>query len=202
MTKKYEPSEYAAGYLDEMKKGHAAMKERCETFETAHGSFCARIGLDIDAFNIEKHPEHPAEGIFMAMRMSERDRELLGGYLRDREMMYLLEQCVRNIKDDETRLLAEAYYLQGKKQMEIAKEVGHGKSYVSKRLDKAEKGDMAETIDIYLAWKYGVPGGKDCFWAGDIEKSYMWRQDAMRGTVRMRDISKLPWVKELHRMGF
>jgi hypothetical protein len=59
------------------------------------------------------------------------------------------------------------YYLERKTQVKIASEIGRTKSYVSKRLDKAEKGDMAESIDRYFVRKYTVPEGKNCFWAGN-----------------------------------
>ena len=95
-----------------------------------------------------------------------------------------------------------SYCLERKTQPEIATEIGHTKSYVSKRLDKTEKGEMAETIDRYLAWKYSVPGGKDCFWAGEQEKLYMREQDARHLIFHLPKMPDMSWMKSLRRMGF
>ena len=103
--------------------------------------------------------------------------------------------------DDDTRRIAEAYYLNRKSQPEIAAQIGRTKSYVSKKLDKAENGSMVETIDRYFAWKYSIPGGKDCFWADEQERQYMRKQDALHGIIRLPEVSKMPWMKNLRRMG-
>ena len=105
-------------------------------------------------------------------------------------------------EEQATRNIAESYYLERKSQPEIAAEIGHTKSYISKRLDKAEKGEMASTIDRYLAWKYTVPGGKSCFWAGKQEKQYMREQDARHLIFHMPELPDMSWVKKLRRMGF
>ena len=195
-------SQYAAGYLDEIKKDYQKLKEKCAVFERNHKEFCKRIGLDLDAFNIELHPVHPAESVFNAVSLSDRDQKLLGEYLDSREKMYLLELCVRSITDDDTRKIAEAYYLERKTQPQIADEVGHTKSYISKRLDKVEKGEMAETIDRYFAWKYSVPGGKNCVWASRWEKQYMRDQDARHLILHAPKLPDMPWINKLRRMGF
>lgn len=201
MAENYVPSSYAVSLLEEIKKGYQKMKESCALFEREHEGFCRRIGLDGDAFNIEAHPDHPAQEVFQLANLSERDRAMLGEYLGNREKMYLLEQCVRSIADDDARRLAEAYYLDRKSQPEIAAEIGRSKSYVSKKLDKAEK-DMAKTIDRYFEWKYDVPGGKHCPWAGEWERQYMTQRDAEHGIIRLPDFSAIPWMKSLRRMGF
>ena len=193
---------YAAAFLDEIKKDYQKLKEKSSSFECDQTDFCKRIGLDLDAFNIELHPTHPSEAIFNVVNLSDRDRKLLGEYLGSREKMYLLEQCVRSITDDDTRQIAESYYLERKSQPEIAAEIGHTKSYVSKRLDKAEKGEMASAIYRYFAWKYTVPGGKSCFWAGKLEKQYMREQDARRLIFHMPELPDMSWMKNLRRMGF
>ncbi len=193
--------EFAIGYLDGIKKEYKKMKESSALFEQEQKSFIAQIGLDLDAFNISIHPEFPAQEVFQLAKVSERDQQKLAGYLSKREKMYLLEQCVRSIIDDDTRRMAEAYYLNRKPQPEIAVENGRTKSYVSKRLNKAEKGSMVETIDQYFAWKYSIPGGKDCFWADEQERQYMRKQDALHGIIRLPDVSKMPWMKTLRRMG-
>lgn len=196
------PSRYVAGFLDGIKKDYQKLKEKCGFIERDQSDFFRRIGLDLDAFNIELHPVHPAEDVFEVMDLSDRDRKTVGEYLDSREKMYLLEQCVRSITDDDTRNIAESYYLERKSQPEIAAEIGHTKSYISKRLDKAEKGEMASTIDRYLAWKYTVPGGKSCFWAGKLEKQYMREQDARHLIFHMPELPDMSWVKKLRRMGF
>lgn len=196
------PSLYAAGFWDGIKKDYQKLKEKCGFIERDQSDFFRRIGLDLDAFNIELHPVHPAEDVFEVMDLSDRDRKTVGEYLDSREKMYLLEQCVRSITDDDTRNIAESYYLERKSQPEIAAEIGHTKSYISKRLDKAEKGEMASTIDRYLAWKYTVPGGKSCFWAGKQEKQYMREQDARHLIFHMPELPDMSWVKKLRRMGF
>ena len=196
------PSRYAAGVLDGIKKDYQKLKEKCGFIERDQSDFFRRIGLDLDAFNIELHPVHPAEDVFEVMDLSDRDRKTVGEYLDSREKMYLLEQCVRSITDDDTRNIAESYYLERKSQPEIAAEIGHTKSYISKRLDKAEKGEMASAIDRYLAWKYTVPGGKSCFWAGKLEKQYMREQDARHLIFHMPELPDMSWVKKLRRMGF
>jgi hypothetical protein len=201
MDENYVPFPHAASLLEEIKKGYQKMKESCALFEREHDRFCQRIGLDGDAFNIEAHPDHPPQEIFQLANLSDRDRTMLGEYLGKREKMYLLEQCVRNIIDDDMRWLAEAYYLDRKSQPEIAAEIGRSKSYVSKKLDKAEK-DMAATIERYFEWKYDVPGGKHCPWAGEWERQYMTQRDAEHGIIRFPDFSSMPWVKSLRRMGF
>ena len=196
------PSRYATHYLDGIKKDYQKLKEKCRRLERDQRDFFRRIGLDLDAFDIELHPTHPAEAVFNVVDLSDRDRELLSEYLDSREKMYLLEQCVRSITDDDTRRIAESYYLERKSQPEIAAEIGHTKSYISKRLDKAEKGEMASAIDRYLAWKYTVPGGKSCFWAGNLEKQYMREQDARHLIFHMPQLPDMSWVKKLRRMGF
>lgn len=201
MAEEHTPSEYAVGYLNEIKKEYQNMKESCALFEREHGSFCRRISLDLDAFDRKLHPGHPAQEIFQMANLSDRDRAMLGEYLDRREKMYLLEQCVSAVEDEDIRRIAAAYYLDRKSQLGIAVAIGHSKSYVSKKLDKAEK-DMAETIDQYFAWKYSIPGGKDCPWAGTWERKYMQQQDAVRGIVHLPDFSAMPWVKSLRRMGF
>lgn len=193
--------DYVVEYLDEIKKDYPKMKESCERFEQENAAFCQRIGLDTDAFNIETHPDHPDEAIFQMPRLSERDRAVLGTYLGNREKMYIMEKCVRGIADEEIRNLAEAYYLKGKKQPAIAAEIGHTKSYVSKKLDKAES-NMLETIRNYFDWKYSVPGGRDCSWAGQWENRYMREQDVINNNLRLPDLSEMPWMKILHRMGY
>ena len=199
MSENYEPSEYAIGYLQDIKKDYQKMKERCVSFEQDHAGFCQRIHLDMNAFSLPLYPDYPAQDIFRPGSLSERDRLMLGNYLRDREGMYLLEQCVRNIQDDDIRQLAELYYLERKTMPEIATELVRSKSYVSKKLDKAEKSDMPQVIDDYFEWKYSVPGGKDCFWAGQWETKYMHAQDARRGIIHLPDMS---WMKKLKRLGF
>ena len=196
------PSRYAAGYLDEIKKDYKKLKKQCSILEHDQGDLYRRIGLDLDAFNIKLHPVHPAEDVFNAVSLSDRDQTILGEYLDSREKMYILEQCVRSITDDDTRQIAESYYLERKSQPEIAAEIGHTKSYVSKRLDKAEKGEMASAIDSYLAWKYTVPGGKSCFWAGNLEKQYMREEDARHLIFHMPELPNMSWTKTLRRMGF
>jgi hypothetical protein len=196
------PSLYAAGFLDGIKKDYQKLKEKCGFIERDQSDFFRRIGLDLDAFNIELHPVHPAEDVFEVMDLSDRDRKTVGEYLDSREKMYLLEQCVRSITDDDTRNIAESYYLERKSQPEIAAEIGHTKSYISKRLDKAEKGEMASTIDRYLAWKYTAPGGKSCFWAEELEKQYMREEDARHLIFHMPELPDMSWVKKLRRMGF
>lgn len=196
------PSRYATHYLDGIKKDYQKLKEKCRRLERDQRDFFRRIGLDLDAFDIELHPTHPAEAVFNVVDLSDRDRELLSEYLDSREKMYLLEQCVRSITDDNTRRIAESYYLERKSQPEIAAEIGHTKSYVSKRLDKAEKGEMASAIDRYLAWKYTVPGGKSCFWAGKLEKQYMREEDARHLIFHMPELPDMSWMKKLRRMGF
>ena len=202
MAEVYTPSEYAVGMLDEFKKDYQKMKERCVLFEQEHEGFCRRLGLNQDDFDTEKHPDHPEPKAFQLAKLSDRNQHMLSGYLADREKMYILEQCVRNIPEEDVRSMAEAYYLERKTQPEIAAKMGRTKSYVSKKLDRVEKGTMAETVDRYLAWKYGVPGGKSCFWAGEWEKRYMQHQDALHGIIHLPDLSKAPWVKQLRRMGF
>jgi len=193
------PSRYATRYLDGIKKDYRKLKEKCGLLECDQSDFFRRIGLDLDAFNIELHPVHPAEDVFNAVNLSDRDRKIVGDYYREREKMYLLEQCVRSITDEDTRRIAESYYLDRKSQPEIAAEIGHTKSYVSKRLDKAEKGEMVSAIDRYLAWKYTAPGGKSCFWAEELEKQYMREEDARHLIFHMPDLS---WLKSFRRMGF
>ena len=195
------PSEFAMGYLDGIKKDYQKMKECCTLFEQEQKSLLALIGLDLNAFSIKIHPEYPALEVFQLAKVSERDQQKLAAYLSKREKLYLLEQCVRSIIDDDTRRIAEAYYLERKPQPEIAAEIGRTKSYVSKKLDKAEKESMVETIDRYFAWKYSIPGGKDCFWADEKERQYMRKQDAQHGILRLPDVSKMPWMKTLRRMG-
>jgi len=195
------PSEFAISYLDGIKKEYQKMKESSALFEQEHKSLLALIGLDLDAFSIRIHPEYPAQEIFQLAKVSERDQQKLAGYLSKREKMYLMEQCVRSIIDDDTRRIAEEYYLNRKSQPEIAAKIGRTKSYVSKKLDKAENGSMIEAIDRYFAWKYSIPGGKDCFWADEQERQYMWKQDAQHGILRLPDVSKMPWMKALRRMG-
>ena len=195
-------SRYAEGYLDRIKKDYQKLKEKCGLLEHDQSEFFRRIGLDLDAFNMELHPVYPAEDVFNVVDLSDRDRKIVGEYLDSREKMYLLEQCVRSITDDDTRRIAESYYLERKSQPEIAVEIGHTKSYISKRLDKAEKGEMASAIDRYLAWKYTVPGGKSCFWAGNLEKQYMREQDARHLIFHMPQLPDMSWVKKLRRMGF
>jgi hypothetical protein len=202
MTEEKMPSRYALHYLDEIKKDYQKLKEKCGLYEREQRDFFQRIGLDLDAFNIDSHPEHPAEDIFNVLNLSDRDRQMLGEYLDSREKMYLLEQCVRSITDEDTRCIAKAYYLERKTQPEIATKIGHTKSYVSKRLDKTEKDEMAETIDRYFAWKYSVPGGKDCFWAGEQEKLYMREQDARHLIFHLPKMPDMSWMKSLRRMGF
>ena len=202
MADKETSFERVADYLDGIKKSYQKLKESCTLFEQEHKDFCLRIGLDLDAFNLKVHPEHPAEGIFQMVNLSDRDRQMLGEYLGNREKMYLLELCVRNIDDEDTRRLAEAYYLERKTQLEIASEIDRTKSYVSKHLDKAEKGVMADTIDSYFAWKYNVPGGKTCCWAGKWEKQYMWNQDLGHGIIPRVNWEEFAWMKNIRRMGF
>ena len=173
------PSLYAAGFLDGIKKDYQKLKEKCGFIERDQSDFFRRIGLDLDAFNIELHPVHPAEDVFEVMDLSDRDRKTVGEYLDSREKMYLLEQCVRSITDDDTRNIAESYYLERKSQPEIAAEIGR-----------------------YLAWKYTVPGGKSCFWAGKQEKQYMREQDARHLIFHMPELPDMSWVKKLRRMGF
>ena len=120
MAQENTPSRYATRYLDGIKKDYQKLKGKCGLFERDHKDFFRRIGLDLDAFNIELHPVHPAEDVFDAMNLSDRDRKIVGDYYRDCEKMYLLEQCVRSITDDDTRMIAEAYYLERKSQPEIA----------------------------------------------------------------------------------
>lgn len=199
MAQENTTSRYATRYLDGIKKDYKKLKEKCSLFERDHNDFFRRIGLDLDAFNIELHPVHPAEGVFNVVNLSDRDRKIIGDYYRDREKMYLLEQCVRSITDDYTRQIAKSYYLERKSQLEIGAEIGHTKGYVSKKLDKAEKGDMASAIDRYFAWKYTVPGGKSCFWAEELEKQYMREEDARHLIFHMPDLS---WLKAFRRMGF
>ena len=201
MADNYVPSPYAVNLLNEIKKDYQKMKDSCSSFEREHEGFCRRIGLDWDTFSIEAHPDHPAPEVFLLANLSERDRAMLGEYLGNREKMYQLEQCVRNIADDDARRLAEAYYLDRKSQPEIAAEIGRSKSYVSKKLDKAEK-DMAATIERYFEWKYDVPGGTNCPWAGEWERQYMTRRDAEHGIIHLPDFSSMPWAKSLRRMGF
>lgn len=202
MTETYVPSKYAIGYLDGMKKDYQKMRERCTRFEQEHKGTCQRIGLDLDAFNIEKNPDHPAQEIFQLAQLTDRDRQVIGEYLSNREKMYIMEQCVRCISDDDSRWLAKMYYLKRMTQPEIAAAIGRTKSYVSKRLDKAEQGEMAEAIDGYFAWKYSVPGGKNCFWASEWEEKYMRDMDAANGILRMPTMPGMLWIKSLKRMGF
>ena len=53
MEEKYVPSEYAVGFLKEIKKDYQKMEENCLSFEIDHESFCRCINLDIHAFDIE-----------------------------------------------------------------------------------------------------------------------------------------------------
>jgi len=193
--------DYVVDYLNEIKKDYTKMQESCAQFEQENATFCRRIGLDMDAFNIEKHPDHPDEAIFLMPKLSERDQAVLGSYLGNREKMYILEKSVRSIADKEIRSIAEDYYLTRKKQPAIAAEIGHTKSYVSKKLDKAEC-SMLEIIRNYFDWKYSVPGGKDCSWAGKWEDRYMRRKDIANNIMRMPDLSKMSWMKTLHKMGY
>ena len=96
--------------------------------------------------------------------------------------------------------MAKAYYIERRTQIEIAREVGHGKSYVSKKLDKAEK-DMQEAASHYLDWKYNTPGGKNCYWAGDWEKKYMWYQDYLHGDVSLHNTVDTSWMEKIRRLG-
>ena len=116
MEEQYTPSDYALRYIDEIRKDYRKMRENCARFEREHRAFCKRIGLDMNAFNINKHPDYPSEDAFLLPNLSERDREMLGGYLDQQEKMYLLEQGVRNIADEDTRRIARAYYLERKPQ--------------------------------------------------------------------------------------
>ena len=202
MAQENTPSRYATRYLDGIKKDYQKLKEKCRLLERDQRDFFRRIGLDLNAFNIELHPVHPAEDVFNVLDLSDRDQEFLSEYLDSREKMYLLEQCVRSITDDDTRRIAESYYLERKSQPEIAAEIGHTKSYVSKRLDKAEKGEMVSAIDRYLAWKYTAPSGKSCFWAGELEKQYMREEDARHLIFHMPELPDMSWMKKLRRMGF
>ena len=195
------PPEFAANYLKEIKKDYQKMKEACMVFEKEHASLCRQIGLDMDAFNIVLHPDHPAEGAFRPIKLSDSDKAIVGEYLGNRERMYVLEQCVRSIKDDNIRKLAEAYYIERKTMDEVGLEVGHGKSYVSKKLSKAEA-DMPGTVSRYFEWKHGVPGGKDCFWAGDWEKKHMWFEDYRHGNIRLLDAIDTSWMEKIKRLGF
>lgn len=192
--------DYVVDYLDEIKKVYPKMKESCAQFEQENAAFCQRIGLDTDDFNLEKHPDYPDEAIFRMPRLSERDLAVLGTYLGNREKMYILEKCGRSIADEEIRSIAESYFLQGEKQSAIAAEIGHTKSYVSKKLNKAE-GDMLETIRNYFDWKYSVPGGRDCPWVGQWEDRYMRLKDIENNNLLLPDLSKMPWMKTLRKMG-
>ena len=192
--------DYVVEYFNEIKKDYPKMKEACAQFEQESEAFCRRIGLDMDAFNMEMNPDHPDEAIFHMPKLTERDLAMLGAYLANREKMYILETGVSNIADEELRYLVGAYYLQGKKQATIASEIGHTKSYVSKKLNEAES-TMLEAIRSYLDWKYNVPGGRDCPWAGQWENRYMREQDVRNNKLRMPDLSKMPWMNTLHKMG-
>ena len=202
VVENYAASEYAMKFLKEIKKDYQKMKESCVRFEDEHRASCQRIRLDLDAFNIKKHPEYPAREIFQLPTLSDRDRRVFGEYLANREKMYLLEQCVNSIADEDTRQIAGMYYLERKTQQDIAAEIEHTKSYVSKKLNKIEKGIMPETIDRYWGWKYNVPAGSTCFWAGQWEQRFMRHQDALRGNLRLPRLSDIPWVKKLKRAGF
>ena len=191
--------DYIVDYLNEVKKTYPDMKESCAQFEQANEAFFQRLDLDMDAFNREKHPDHPDEAIFQMPKLSERDQGRLGAYLGNRERMYVLEKGVHSIADEEIRYLAEAYYLQGTKQAALAAEIGHTKSYVSKKLDKAEC-VMLDEIRRYFDWIYNVPGGRDCPWAGQWENRYMRLQDIKNGDLRLPDLSKAPWMKTIRKM--
>jgi hypothetical protein len=78
MTEEKMPSRYALHYLDEIKKDYQKLKEKCGLYEREQRDFFQRIGLDLDAFRIESHPEHPAEDIFNVVNLSDRDRQMLG----------------------------------------------------------------------------------------------------------------------------
>ena len=197
------PSDFALAYLDAIKKSYQKMKESCAEFEQEHEGFCQRIGLDLFAFDFGVHPDHPAASVFKPGNLSERDQAELGQYLAKKEKMYLLKKCVHSIEDEDTRRIAEAYYLIRKSQPQISKEIGHSKSYVSKKLDKAENGIMPETIDRYFAWKYTVPGGKNCFWADVSEKRYMWNLDYQHGIIALPNVMEITknLNKALHHLG-
>ena len=201
MEENYVPSEYAVGFLKEIKKGYQVMEESCLSFEIEHESFCRCLKLDMCAFDIDVNPDYPSEKIFQLGELSESDRQMLCEYLGNREKMYLLEQCVRNIEDNDLRQIAHAYYIERKGQPDIATDIGHTKSYVSKKLKKAEK-TMPETIDRYWDWKYDIPGGRDCAWAGEWEYGYMKRKDMQHGILRFPVLPELPWANTLRRMGF
>ena len=181
-------SECVIAYFEDMKKDFQKLKESCDLFEQEHRDFCLRIGLDLDAFNIQLHPNHPPQEIFRKPNISERDMMMLGRYLSNREKMYILEQGVHSITDESIRQIAEAYYLERKNQQEIAAEIGCTKGTVSKKLSKAEKETMVKTADRYFDWKYGATRGMYCFWADDCEKKYMRHRNAMRGIVRSPEI--------------
>lgn len=202
MSEEYVPSKYAVGYWNEIKKDYQKIKENCAIFEQEHAGLCDRLGLDMAAFDVGRHPDHPPQAIFKKLILSDRDRKLIGVYLSNREKMYLMEKCISNISDDEIRKLAEAYYLERKSQQEIAVDIGHTKSYVSKKLDAVEKNVVFETIDRYFAWKYSVPGGRDCIWNSQWERDYMWQQDVHRGIFRYDMLQPdMSWVKKLQRLG-
>ncbi len=176
-------SECVIVYFEDMKKDFQKLKKSCDLFEQEHRDFCLRIGLDIDAFNIRLHPDHPPQEIFRKPNISERDMMVLGKHLSNREKLYLLEQAIHSIADVNVRRIAEAYYLERKNQQEIALEIGCTKSTVSKKLSKAEE-TMVKSVDRYFDWKYRATGGMYCFWAEECERKYLRHRNAMRGIVR------------------